>query len=258
MLLAPKTRTPSSQIPVTCGTLILRGLLGPPCASCLHLPGPGGICCRPGAACGTEPAGNTPLKRSVTGDSKAPARLGSALCPGDAWWPGARWGSLALQGQQTVFGPCGHLGWILSFLLVWDSFSPLTKVFHYNSSFFRHGKDIPDQQHTSDSVETSCFHKFSPPNYFALRNSSVPPPPPPPSHTASPGGCASSSPSADAACSHQAWHRMELPSPPHAFGTVKMSLRPQPRGLEAAGSSGRQRAAGQGALPTGALGRLGC
>lgn len=79
----------------------------------------------------------------------------SGLGPGRVLQPSS--GSrrcLALQSFGLDF-------WVLSFLLVWGSFSPLTNVFHYNSSVFRHGKDIPDQQHTSDSVETSCFHKFS-------------------------------------------------------------------------------------------------
>lgn len=57
------------------------------------------------------------------------------------------------------------VGFLMMFFGGLYFFFPFASVFHYNSSVFRHGKDIPDQQHTSpsDNVETSCFHKFSSP-----------------------------------------------------------------------------------------------
>lgn len=74
--------------------------------------------------------------------------------------------------------PCSHLGWVSGDVLGGGYFfSPFASVFHYNSRVFRHGKDIPDQQHTSpsDNVETSCFHKFSSPKLLCSEEFLPPP-----------------------------------------------------------------------------------
>lgn len=128
-------------------------------------------------------------------------------CPLSPNPPGPTGSALALQS----FG----LGLWFRGVLLACFFPPFTNVFHYNSRVFRHGKDIPDQQHTSpsDNVETSCFHKFSSSKLLCSEEFLSPChllpllPTPPLAGQAGPGVvCASSSPGADAACSRRAWH----------------------------------------------------
>lgn len=217
MSLLPKTPTPSFQIPVTHGTLTLKGLLGVPCASCP----------RPGAACGTdwEPAGNIPEGSHwlQQGPRQAWAVL-SALLMLAGLGPDRALQPFRAAVSLVALWCFGLDFWVLSFLLVRGSFFPLLQMSFIITQVF---SDMEKTFLTSNMLRTVSKHlvftSFPPPNYFALRNSSLPPPPPPPS--LAPALVAVPAP----------LPVLVLPAPAklgtgwrcrvsHAFGTVEMSL----------------------------------
>lgn len=169
---------------------------------------------------GTQHSRGVPL---VT--AKPQPGLGSALCPADARWPGARQGSRALQGSRQSCGLgivwVGFLGFEFPFFL--GFFFPFLQMSFIITRAF---SDMEKTFLTSNMLRTVSKHlvftSFPPPNYFALRNSSLPPPPPPSlgqpwwlCQLLSQRWCCLLPP-------RLAWDGAA--GSPHAFGTVEMSL----------------------------------